>query len=74
MITDSPLTIVSSSVSSSASSAVERFNELFSVLEDLLKRIADTENPEIRQKRAQVRAELIEMQGNVSKLIPLASE
>jgi hypothetical protein len=70
MITDSPLSIVTSS----ASSALERFNELFSALEDLLKRIADSDDPEIRRKRAQVRVELIEMQGNVSKLIPRSLE
>ena len=42
----------------------EKFNELFAVLEDLLKRIADTDDPEIRRKRAQVRAEMIAVQNN----------
>jgi hypothetical protein len=42
----------------------EKFNELFTVLEDLLKRIADTDDPEIRRKRAQVRAEMIAVQNN----------
>jgi hypothetical protein len=52
----------SSVVTITASSALQPFNELFSVLEELLKRIADTEDLEIRRKRARVRAELIEMQ------------
>jgi hypothetical protein len=42
----------------------EKFNELFAVLEDLLKRIADTDDPDIRAKRAQVRAEMIAVQKN----------
>jgi hypothetical protein len=42
----------------------EKFNELFAVLEDLLKRIADTDDPDIRAKRAQVRAEMIAVQRN----------
>jgi hypothetical protein len=42
----------------------EKFNELFAVLEDLLKRIADTDDPDIRSKRAQVRAEMIAVQRN----------
>jgi hypothetical protein len=41
---------------------IERFSELFFVLEDLLKRIADTEDLDIRRKRAQVRAQLVELQ------------
>jgi hypothetical protein len=42
----------------------EKINELFAVLEDLLKRIADTDDPDIRAKRAQVRAEMIAAQKN----------
>jgi hypothetical protein len=42
----------------------EKFNELFAALEDLLKRIADTDDPGIRAKRAQVRAEMIAVQRN----------
>jgi hypothetical protein len=42
----------------------EKFNELFDVLEELLKRIADTDDPDIRAKRAQVRAEMIAVQKN----------
>jgi hypothetical protein len=42
----------------------EKFNQLFAVLEDLLKRIADTDDPGIRAKRAQVRAEMIAVQRN----------
>ena len=36
--------------------------ELFFVLEELLKRIADTDDPEIRRRRAQVREEMIAVQ------------
>jgi hypothetical protein len=46
----------------------EKFNELFAVLEDLLKRIADTDDPGIRAKRAQVRAEMIAVQRNPHSL------
>jgi hypothetical protein len=46
----------------------EKFNELFAVLEDLLKRIADTDDPDIRAKRAQVRAEMIAVQRNPQTL------
>jgi hypothetical protein len=46
----------------------EKFNELFVVLEDLLKRIADTDDPGIRAKRAQVRAEMIAVQRNPQTL------
>jgi hypothetical protein len=48
----------------------QKFNELFAVLEDLLKRIADTDDPEIRRKRAQVRAEMIAVQSNPQTLSP----
>lgn len=43
-----------------------KFGELFAVLEDLLKRIADTDDPEIRRKRAQVRAEMIAVRNNLA--------
>jgi hypothetical protein len=55
----------------------QKFNELFAVLEDLLKRIADTDDPEIRRKRAQVRAEMIAVQNNPQTLdspAPLSKE
>jgi hypothetical protein len=42
----------------------EKFNQLFAVLEDLLKRLADTDDPHIRAKRAQVRAEMIAVRKN----------
>src|ERR1700733_5049238 len=42
----------------------EKFNELFAALEDLLKRIADTDDPDIRARRAHVRAEMIAVQSN----------
>lgn len=48
----------------------QKFNELFAVLEDLLKRIADTDDPEIRRKRAQVRAEMIAVQNNPQTFAP----
>jgi hypothetical protein len=54
----------------SASAKHDKFNELFSVLEDLLKRIADTDDPDIRRKRAQVRAEMIAVQNNPMTLAP----
>jgi hypothetical protein len=54
----------------SASAKNDKFNELFSVLEDLLKRIADTDDPDIRRKRAQVRAEMIAVQNNPMTLAP----
>ena len=34
------------------------FDELFDGVDDLIKRVADTENPEIRRMRAKVRASL----------------
>jgi len=40
----------------------EALNELFVVLEDLLKRIADTDDTHIRNLRARVRAEMIAVQ------------
>lgn len=46
----------------SSRSQTDKFDELFFVLEDLLKRIADTDDPELRRKRAQVRAEMIAVQ------------
>jgi hypothetical protein len=48
----------------SASAKNNKFNELFSALEELLKRIADTDDPDIRRRRAQVRAEMIAVQNN----------
>jgi hypothetical protein len=45
----------------------DRFNELFLVLDDLLKRIADTEDPNIRRMRAQVHSELASMRRDASK-------
>jgi hypothetical protein len=53
-----------------ASAKNDKFNELFSVLEDLLKRLADTDDPDIRRKRAQVRAEMIAVQNNPMTLAP----
>jgi hypothetical protein len=51
---------LSSSIGPSPPSiTLARFNGLVSVLEDLLKRIADTEDPHIRRLRAKVRAELV---------------
>lgn len=41
---------------------MERFQHLFAVLEDLIKRVADTEDPEIRRKRAHVRAKLVALE------------
>jgi len=52
----------------------QKFNELFAALEDLLKRIADTDDPEIRRKRAQVRAEMIAVQNNPQTFAPPEEE
>jgi hypothetical protein len=52
-------------VPSQPSVALAKFNELVSLLEDLLKRIADTEDPHIRRLRAQVRAELVAIQTDI---------
>jgi hypothetical protein len=48
----------------------EKFEQLFSVLEELLKRIADTDDPDIRRKRAQVRAEMLAVKSNESMVEP----
>jgi hypothetical protein len=53
-----------------ASAKNAKFNELFAALEDLLKRIADTDDPDIRRKRALVRAEMIAVQSNPWTLGP----
>jgi ElaB/YqjD/DUF883 family membrane-anchored ribosome-binding protein len=45
---------------------LQRLKELFFVLEELLKRIADTEDPNIRRLRAKVRAELVAIQSDMS--------
>jgi type VI protein secretion system component VasF len=45
--------------------APAKFTELASALEDLLKRIADTEDPNIRRLRAKVRAELVAIQTSI---------
>lgn len=48
------------------SPTLQRLKELFFVLEELLKRIADTEDPNIRRLRAKVRAELVAIQSDMS--------
>ena len=51
----------------------DTLNELFAALEELLKRIADTDDPEIRRKRAQVREEMIAVQSNLAGVaVPLS--
>ena len=57
-----------------ASAKNDKFNELFAVLEDLLKRIADTDDPDIRRKRALVRAEMIAVQNHPWTLDPAPPE
>ncbi len=47
---------------SAAVSSTDNLKELFSALEELLKRIADTDDPEIRRRRAQLREEMIAVQ------------
>ncbi|HEY2686126.1 MAG TPA: hypothetical protein VGI93_21630 [Steroidobacteraceae bacterium] len=48
----------------------DRFTELFFAVEDLLRRIADTDDPDIRRKRAKLREELIALQDDLPKLAP----
>jgi hypothetical protein len=48
--------------SSVQTSPKDPFNDLFFALEDLLRRIADTDDPELRRKRAKLRAEMIALQ------------
>jgi hypothetical protein len=50
------------------SEALQRFNELFVVLEDLIKRVADTEDPNIRCIRARVRADLLDLTNDPAPL------
>jgi hypothetical protein len=45
--------------------ALTKFNELALLLEDLLKRIADSDDPNVRRLRAKVRAELVAIQTNI---------
>jgi hypothetical protein len=48
--------------SSLQNSSADPFDALFLALEDLLRRIADTDDPELRHKRAKLRAEMIALQ------------
>lgn len=43
--------------------------DLFSPLEDLIKRVADSEDPDIRRIRAKVRAELVSLKGNLTEAL-----
>jgi hypothetical protein len=45
-------------------------NELFSALEELLKRIADTDDPEIRRKRARLREQMIAVKTQATPVAP----
>jgi ElaB/YqjD/DUF883 family membrane-anchored ribosome-binding protein len=47
---------------SDANATLARLKELLLLLEDLLKRIADTDDPNIRRARAKVHAKLIAVQ------------
>jgi hypothetical protein len=52
---------------------VTKFNDLFLAVEDLLRRIADTDDLVIRRKRAKLREELIALQGempNIKSFLP----
>lgn len=42
-----------------ANESVGQFDELFEGVDDLIKRVADTENPEIRKIRAKVHASMV---------------
>jgi hypothetical protein len=42
--------------------AADCFHELLVLVEDLLKRIADTDDADLRHRRAQVRAEMVALQ------------
>ena len=59
-----------SSVPSPDRATEARFNELFFAVEDLLRRIADTDDPNIRRKRAKLREELIALQNDLPNLTP----
>ncbi|HEX3848337.1 MAG TPA: hypothetical protein VHV81_13225 [Steroidobacteraceae bacterium] len=48
--------------------ALARFNDLFVVLEDLIKRVADTDDPDIRHKRAEVREKLVRLEHDTSPI------
>jgi hypothetical protein len=48
--------------------ALDRFRDLFVVLEDLIKRVADSEDPSIRHKRADVRAQLIQLESDTTPI------
>ena len=48
--------------------ALARFQDLFEVLEDLIKRVADSEDPGIRHKRAAVRAKLIQLESDTTPI------
>ena len=64
-------TIAAALAPTSSDSAPEaRFAELFYAVEDLLRRIADTDDPSIRHKRAKLREELIALQSELPKLAP----
>jgi len=48
--------------------AVDRFKDLFVVLEDLIKRVADTDDPKIRNIRAKVRADLLDLENDMTPI------
>ncbi len=55
-------------------SFLDRFRDLFEVLEDLIKRLADTEDPTIRGMRAKVRADLVALAGDVTPILQYSKQ
>jgi hypothetical protein len=51
-----------------ATIVLDRFRDLFLVLEDLIKRVADTDDPTIRHMRARLREDLIELKGDMTPI------
>jgi hypothetical protein len=51
-----------------ATIALDRFRDLFLVLEDLIKRVADTDDPTIRHMRARLREALIELKEDMTPI------
>jgi hypothetical protein len=48
--------------------ALDRFQDLFIVLADLIKRVADSNDPNIRLIRAKVRAEMLELESDMTPI------
>jgi hypothetical protein len=62
------MNIVSGVPHDAEGTALARFNDLFVVLEDLIKRVADTDDPDIRHKRADVREKLVRLEHDTTPI------